>query len=200
MQSVLSFRTICTMGALCLIALMTITAVPPVAADHHVDCPQIENARERLACFDAKYPRDPEKPFILSEPLRPRTAAPIRRPDTPQAPATPAAAVPVPADTPKNEDAPIRGQGPSSSDDKPNKGGFFDNQPDIDFTTTIAAIRAEDQKKMVFRLENGQIWIQTSPRTMDFSEGDTVTIKSARMGGFIMRNQAGTSTRVNRIQ
>jgi hypothetical protein len=92
------------------------------------------------------------------------------------------------------EDAPIRGQA------KESKGGLFRNQPKIDFTSTIEAIKAESQKKMVFRLANGQIWLQSTPRELPFSEGDVITVKSGKLGGFVLRNEQGTSTRVTRIK
>ena len=52
----------------------------------------------------------------------------------------------------------------------------------------------------VFKLENGQIWMQSSPRDLPFKEGDRVTIKSGTIGGYILRSESGTSTRVQRIE
>ncbi len=180
------------------VALTAILGLPGqvLASAAPQDCAQIENARERLACFDAQYPRDPDKPFIDSTPLRPRTAP---QPSSAVAAPTPQTGGQRQTDrntgqvTPPNEDAPIRGQTEREK-------RLFDRGPDIDFTTTIAAIKAEPQQKMVFRLENGQVWIQTAPRTSPFEVGDSVTIKSAMLGGYIMRSEGGTSTRVTRIQ
>jgi hypothetical protein len=53
---------------------------------------------------------------------------------------------------------------------------------------------------MVFRLENGQIWMQSSPRNLPFAVGNKVAIKSGRIGGYIMRSESGTSTRVKIIE
>ena len=64
----------------------------------------------------------------------------------------------------------------------------------------IAAVRSGGQQRMVFRLANDQIWMQSSPRDLPFSVGDNVNIKNARMGGYIMRSESGTSTRVQRIE
>ena len=80
------------------------------------------------------------------------------------------------------------------------RGGLLDYKEDVDITTTIAAIRSRDQQKMVFRLANDQIWMQSSPRNLPFNVGDEVTIKSGTIGGYIMRNKGGTSTRVERIK
>lgn len=78
--------------------------------------------------------------------------------------------------------------------------GIFDADENVDFAATIAALRRGDQQRMVFRLDNGQIWMQNAPRDLPFSEGDRVTVKSARLGGYIMRSAGGTSTRVRRIE
>ena len=64
----------------------------------------------------------------------------------------------------------------------------------------IKAILNGDQQKMVFLLDNGQIWLQSSPRNLPFHKGDDVTIKSGTMGGYILRTISGTSTRVRRIK
>ncbi len=76
---------------------------------------------------------------------------------------------------------------------------MLDWQEPTNFTTTIAALRRGDQQRMVFRLENGEIWMQNSPRDLPFKVGDEVTIKSGRLGGHIMRSSRGTSTRIRRV-
>ena len=53
---------------------------------------------------------------------------------------------------------------------------------------------------VIFLLDNGQIWIQDVFRYMAVDEGDAVTIKRARMGGYIMTTERGASTRVQRIR
>ena len=70
----------------------------------------------------------------------------------------------------------------------------------MNLTSTITGILAADKQKMVFQLENDQIWIQSTPRTLRFEEGDVVTIRNANFGGYFMRAESGVSTRVQRIQ
>ena len=53
---------------------------------------------------------------------------------------------------------------------------------------------------MLFRLENGQIWMQIAPRDVPIRTLDRVTIKRGLAGGYLMRNEAGSSTRVSRIE
>ncbi len=158
--------------------LLLVLGIAQLSAAEDVDCAQIENARDRLACFDARYPRDPDKPNIIPAPRAPVDQA---GPTAPRRELEPARNV--------NEDPPFR-----------TSQGIFDAPVDVDFTATIAAVRSRDAQRMVFRLDNEQIWMQSTPRRLPIREGDQVTIKSATVGGYIMRTENGTSTRVQRIK
>jgi hypothetical protein len=76
---------------------------------------------------------------------------------------------------------------------------MFDRES-IEITATIKEVIDKDRKKMVFLLDNDQIWLQTSPRNLPIRQNDKVTIKSGFIGGYILRNEKGTSTRVERIR
>ncbi len=52
----------------------------------------------------------------------------------------------------------------------------------------------------MFLLENDQIWLQEAPRSLPFDEGDEVRVKSAKLGGYMLSNERGVSTRVRRIK
>ena len=77
---------------------------------------------------------------------------------------------------------------------------MLDWKAKVDFTSTLKAVRVGDQQKMVFLLANDEVWLQNSPRQLPFEKGDEVRIKSGTIGGYIMRNTNGTSTRVRRIK
>lgn len=51
----------------------------------------------------------------------------------------------------------------------------------------------------VFELDNGQVWVQSSPKWFKAEPGDPVTISKFRMGGYSLRNKGGASTRVRRL-
>ena len=163
-------------GSLC----QTAVAAPAVS------CSQIENARERLACFDQQFPRDegaPSLPRITSEP--------IRTPDR------------LGQDTPVLEGEYDQPRYRSRTDAPPSPGrpgGIFDQTEELDMTSTIAALRRGDQQRMIYRLENGQIWMQNSPRDLPFKIGDEIRIKNGRIGGYIMSSERGVTTRVRRVQ
>lgn len=165
------------------------------------NCAQIQNARERLACYDRQFPRQAPgtttapaatpapkpAPKLAEEPLpstAPSTTPPAPQPEV----ATPAAPAAAPAAT----------LAPAS--EEPEKGGLFDWYEQADFTATIAGVRREDKQKMVFRLDNGQIWLQTSPRDLPIRKGDVVQIQTGSVGGFLLRTESGVTTRVRRIK
>lgn len=77
--------------------------------------------------------------------------------------------------------------------------GVFGLDEPVDLTTTVAAVRHRESQRMVFRLANGQIWMQVSPRYVRIREGDQVSIRNATMGGYLMRSSRDVTTRVQRI-
>ena len=175
-----------------------------VSAQEARDCSQIENARERLACFDNQFPSESRRAYEANKAKGPTLQETPIQPSVAPAPAateTPASQ-PVPTAPPANPAADQTG----NADDAPifstekKGGGLFDSRKKIDFASTIVAVKNENKRKMVFRLENDQIWIQVSPRDLPIKVGDKITIKSAIAGGYILRNEGGTSTRVRRIQ
>jgi hypothetical protein len=156
------------------------------------DCTKIENARERLECFDRMYPRD-GAPVLETEAVTAEDSvlSPTPKADTPPA-AAPAAAAGAAADIPQTA--------PASAPATTEKAGLFDLDEAVDLTSTIKAVRKRESQTMVFQLENDQIWLQSSPRSLPINVGDVVTIKNGFVGGYIMRSESGTSTRVQRIQ
>ena len=66
--------------------------------------------------------------------------------------------------------------------------------------TKIKNIQRQENQRMVFLLENRQIWIQLEPRQQPFKEGELVSIKASLLGGFNMESRSGINTLVRRIQ
>ena len=188
----------------------------PAYADDGPDCSSIKDRNDRLACFDRLFPVMPEKAKqqapSIEGPQTTQTAAPV----TPeQQPATPEKS-PISS----SEGMPVTAQSPSTpavttpstmvEADKKEKTSFTKNlfrktkrmfdRESIEVTSTIKEVIDKDRKKMVFLLDNDQIWLQTSPRNLPIRQDDKVTIKSGVIGGYILRNEKGTSTRVERIR
>ena len=144
-------------------------------------CSQIADKAERLECFDREFPGEIKE---SAKTLPSVEASQTKVVSTPE-PIADVVAADQSAQKPK---------------EKMSLGGLFDwkSQPEVE--TEIAAIRSGSKQRMVFRLANGQIWMQSTPRALPFKAGDKVTIKSGRIGGYIMRSASGTSSRVKLIE
>ena len=189
-------------------ALLLMSSLAARTEALETDCRTIEDPNERLACFDATYGTEEKAPeaaeaatvesesVIVSEPVVPETQVSVE--PTPVAPAT----VPLVTESSVTESS-VTESSVTESSERPlppekKKTGFLGDEL-VNFTSTITSILAGDKQKMVFQLENEQIWLQSSPRRLPFKEGDAVTIKNALLGGYIMRSEKGVSTRVQRI-
>ena len=150
-------------------------------AEQTSQCSQIVDRAERLECFDREFPNDIE---------------PSTKPQ-PSAKASQATAVRA-ADPVSN--VIVADESRQEAKKKLSLGGLFDWKSQPEFETEIVAIRSGSKQRMIFRLANGQIWMQSTPRTLPFKSGDKVTIKSGRIGGYIMRSASGTSSRVKLIE
>ncbi len=150
-------------------------------AERTSECSQIEDKNERLLCFDLEFPD-------TTQPKKPREAK-ASEPISNESEAVTAATSNL-----------VEPEAPSKNKSRFSFSGLLDWKEPFNFETEIAAIRSGGKQRMVFRLDNGQIWMQTSPRELPFSVGNKVAIKSGKMGGFIMRSESGTSTRVRRIE
>lgn len=174
-------------------------------------CSDIEDAQARLECFDRQFPRQ-KSPSSAPEPAplesgRVPAAAPPANAAAPdaaaEAEATPEAA-PEPATAPEPVAAsqPATSRQPAVAPDPPSRRGMLDwpGRSEQAFDATVLSVRKQDKTKMVFRLDNEQIWLQSSPRPLPIRKGDRVTISPGTVGGFILRTEHGTATRVSRIK
>ncbi len=155
------------------------------------DCSKIEDAAERLACYDRQFRRQEREdvrdpvPVVAPQPV---PAPPP--PDVVSGGAADEASAPEPAAA--QRDGAAAGKPPARET-------TFLGDEKVDLSSTIKAILAGEKQKMVFQLDNNQIWIQATPRPLPFREGDRVTIRNALLGGYFMRSEKGLSTRVQRI-
>lgn len=195
--------------ALAFLLAFTPLAVFGEAAEGELNCAAIENARERLACYDRAYSDRPmPPPKIRTEVIAP--PATLGQPSTPAtrqsgaesgASANKASVNSTSDSRIDSATAPTarRGTAAPTSESK-RTGGMFSRSEKVEFSSTIRTIRDEDDQRMIFLLDNEQIWIQAAPRFIPFKEGDVVTIKSGLIGGFTMRNEKDVTTRVQRIK
>ena len=67
---------------------------------------------------------------------------------------------------------------------------------------TVARMSVSQSGRTTFRMEDGQVWVQVDPeRVYNVREGDTVTIRRAAMGSFMISSpRGGAGVRVRRAE
>jgi hypothetical protein len=187
------------------IAMSAAAAEQPVDASELARCAAISSGNERLACYDALA--------VVAVPglrIAPATAAPGAASSATAAPgggAAPAAAV---------SGAAAQGPGPGTSaatsapaartadPDDPANFGLTRHQLKVipqsqDSVKATVSQMTEDRLNNVYLLlDNGQTWgfVEPSPRVRP---GDSVTIKRAALGSFLMTTPSRRSYRVQRV-
>lgn len=203
------------MNYLVLVLLIIVHSVfPQLAMAQTNECAQIENTSDRLDCFDRQFPAtqtDATKtqPAIVESIPNADSSSPEIFSTEPSSPelsnAEPSNTEPSstePSSTKSdNNMATTSMSAPDARSDQPDEmptRRMFSWNKQEKFVSVIKEMISEDSQKMVFLLENGQVWLQTSPRNLPFKVGDKVTVKSAMIGGYFIRTDNGVSTRVNR--
>lgn len=67
-------------------------------------------------------------------------------------------------------------------------------------TATLTSISQRPHGELVMTLDNGQVWLQKEAVPFWVKVGDTVTIKAAAFGSFLMSTGSGRPIRVTRVQ
>jgi len=155
-----------------------------LAADEPADCAAIESPDERLACFDAAYRSGTEAPPATeSEPVDRGAAEPAASVVVPAAAAAGAARVATPSEAdfgiekPKSET-----EGES-------------------MVSGIAAVSRDGYDKLIFELDNGQVWRQTEYKRFLVKPGQVAEIRHGSFGSYKLYIQGKKSwTRVRRSQ
>jgi hypothetical protein len=168
-------------------ALLLSSCVPSpglLAADDLATCAAIDDGQRRLACYDrlAGRPGDVSGPSVV--PATPAAAAAAAGPD---ATAAPAATDPV-ADFGLTAEAKRR-QDPER----------WDRERLSSIESRVVQVKHGHYDRFVLELENGQVWQQSETMPdVELRPGDTVTIKRAALGSFMLVNRYGVATRVRR--
>jgi hypothetical protein len=166
-------------------------------------CVDISSSADRLACYDKLAGRVSAPKALAAAPsaaspsaTSPSATSPGATSPAPAAPAAVAfvAAAPAPAAAPTEEDfgrSTVRKARASASSGAP---------PEIkSITSKVAAFGRSPNGRSRVTLDNGQIWeYQDDPDPL-LSVGDSVTIKRARLGSFLLQTPAKLSHRVSRI-
>jgi hypothetical protein len=158
-------------------------------------CIGISSSADRLACYDKLAGRVSAPKALAASPsaAAPAPAAP--------SPASPSAAAPAPAASVAAAPAPAAA--PTEEDfgrSKVRKAAVSGAPPEIkSITAKVAGFGRSPNGRTQVTLDNGQIWeYQDDPDPL-LSIGDSVTIKRATLGSFILATPAKVSHRVSRI-
>ena len=185
--------------------LLGLAAEAVLAADSAADCVAIEDPTERLACFDRQFEESPvEKDPVEQDPPEQRAAtveeaAAETAPQIVDEAVTPAAVAAESAEPKQRAEVPAESTTASDTSTESARSGWFGDEK-VDMDATIADVYHREQQKMVFLLDNEQVWMQSSPRLLRIREGDRVNIRNASVGGYLLRTEGGVTTRVERIR
>ncbi len=65
---------------------------------------------------------------------------------------------------------------------------------------TVTDVQESATRRLIVTLENGQVWQQLDDKRLHIKTGETVTIRKASLGSFLMEKNSGSrAIRVKRI-
>lgn len=150
-----------------------------------VDCAAIESAEQRLACFDAAY----GKSETLPEQIETSSGAATDSPPGDAGPAAAAGAAAATATTTPPDEADF-GLSKSKTETEGES-----------LVSGIAAVSKDGYDKLIFELENGQVWRQLEYKRFIVKAGDVAEIRHGSFGSYKLYIQGKkTWTRVRRAQ
>lgn len=155
-------------------AMAAVFALPSIttAADSH-RCSSILDDGPRLACYDGAF----------GKPTRPAASTGV--------PAVPQAAAPVPTASASRVPAAVAPAAPATAPAKPAKA------KDEPFPAKIVAVGQLPNDRFTVTLDNGQLWMQLERDVgAEVRVGDTVTLRPAMLGSWILETRSGIRTRV----
>jgi len=177
-------------------------AVPPGAwgQDSLASCAQVQDDTRRLACYDVLAGRSAggAAPSVAAAPAAAPTdsaaSAAVATTGAAAVAAVPAAA--VPAAGPAAALDPVADFGLSAQ-------ALKERAPDDwveSITATVNSVTLNASNRFVITLHNGQVWTQNETDSWPvLKPGDTVTIKRAAMGSFMLTGPRAVSWRVRRV-
>jgi hypothetical protein len=161
------------------------------AGDSPQQCAALGDDLERLACYDRIF----RAPAVTAPPAAKAAPVTVGAASTATvAPATSTAAAPV-AGTPTDDfgltEAAKRAREPEESRQK---------RPES-ISGAVAGVARQPAGELVVTLENGQVWtqLQVDPRAR-VAVGDTITIRTAALGSYMLVTANRYATRVRRVK
>ncbi len=170
----LAFTLAWSVGALLATAVVVTAASAASVATDPSRCATIDGDAARLACFDAAFPRGgPQSPPAANSNPPAAAAAP------------PPEAVFGVNDTVRR----ARGERPAAEAAPPS------------IESTLARLDTLESGRFRVTLANGQVWEQVEP-SLRFQPrtGETITVRQAALGSYLMRATRGAAVRARRLR
>lgn len=168
-------RGICLASAGSAVALL-FTATGAAGEERVEECARIESADERLACYDAAFGVEAEAVQRSAEELADESAA-----------AATAAIVVAPNDELDEDDF-----------------GFAKEKSETEgesLTSTITGLSKDAYKRMIFELENGQVWRQIEYKRVSVDVGEVAVIRHGSFNSYkLYIGNTKRWTRVRRVE
>jgi hypothetical protein len=160
-------------------------------------CMSESDPTQRLACFDRESARLTQESAPVARRADPPASSPPAAAPT-AAPAAPVAAVPAPTQSAEDKFG-YRGNIARAELDKKNA---EERQGFEQLTAKVAELGTMPHRELLLTLDNGQVWQQKpGDRAMRIKVGDTVTIRRASLGSFLLTSEAANgSMRVTRVK
>jgi hypothetical protein len=163
------------------VAALLAVASQSFAAEGTRRCFEIYDDPQRLACYDSLFgkPVRPGAAQLPAAPAQPPAPAVVTAVPTPPAAAPPVTA-PASAPTPATRQPPAKAPAPA--------------QP---VTARITAVSRLANDRFAITLDNGQVWTQLErDLSAEVRAGDTVQIRPAMLGSWMLETRGGVKTRV----
>jgi hypothetical protein len=157
---------------------------PSVAA-----CTAEKDSLARLVCFDrevAKYTQSSAR--VAPTPTAPARVSP---------PAATVVPTPPPVASQPGDDFGVAGQLARKRKEAKEDAG----EAVKELNASVSSLSKKPYGELVVTLDNGQVWQQNEAKSsFVIKEGETVVIKPAKFGSFMLTTGSGATTRVHRIQ
>lgn len=173
----------------CLMAALAHAQTPPMHPLMH-ECARVADDTARLACYDRSFGRPVAVPVNTAPPAGP-AVPPEAAPASPAVPALPPEPVPEPAEFGFKRGEIERAQAARSEDE------------DASSQSLAATVTSVESRRGQFTatLDNGQVWsqIEINPKVY-LQAGDSVTVRRAVFGSYLLTGPQGVATRVKRLR
>ncbi|MEQ8858740.1 MAG: hypothetical protein RIC56_08840 [Pseudomonadales bacterium] len=189
-------------GWLLLAAALSLFRPLAVAAGVDVDrrlaeCAALSAPSDRLACFESIAADRAAARTAGAAPQPPRPAQPVPAPPAAPEPAAPRPAVPQPGVA---KPAPLEDPDASFGAEMLERPADVRDRGASQISADIDRVEARTHGERIFHLTNGQVWEELEAGRGRYRSGQSITIRRALLGGYMLEADGVPAARVRRIR